>query len=467
MKRFMPQSTTDSDLMLNQKPRVAVIGAGLAGLSAAWLLKQRYDVTLFESHPTPGMGVHTSDYSSNGLHARIDIPLRIFTQGYYPELFALYKYLGVEMENSDHAAVYQSVRSNTEKSPRAFFQYHNFFLFKKKFNIPRFNRLAFNYFRLGLAHKKFFKKINSDIKQHETLNSITFGQYIEGNSFNKEYINKILLPALAATCTCDYQGVLDYPCYLILEYLTCGIIGQGIVRAKLGVDDIVPKLTTGYTVRCCESVEKIEQTTSTNKDTSSKETVKVISKNTQTNALSDNTFELVIIATQAHIAKALLASSNDTHRTALLGKIPIQSSTMVLHTDSEQINHIQKAPSVSYIIDEKQSRPSISVDLTKAFPSYKKHNSIYQTWNPYSTPKTDLIISQAHFTRPLVTLTSQIAVQELITLNEDSPIKLTGSYMANKIPLLDAAVASSFIIAKSLGCTLPWENNTTPQSKYP
>ena len=141
---------------------------------------------------------------------------------------------------------------------------------------------------------------------------------------------------------------------------------------------------------------------------------------------------------------------------------------MVLHTDSDQVYHAQQAAPVSYIIDKNQNRPSTSVDLTKAFSSYKGHASIYQTWNPIKTPKESHVISRAHFTRPLVTLESRQSVSQLMKLNKHSAIKISGSYMVNKIPLLDAAVASSVSIAKQMGCDIPWEQESysKPES-YP
>ena len=63
------------------KPTLAVIGSGIAGLSAAWLLKDKYQVTLFERHSAPGMGAYAVDVGSDGNKVEIDIPLRIITAG--------------------------------------------------------------------------------------------------------------------------------------------------------------------------------------------------------------------------------------------------------------------------------------------------------------------------------------------------------------------------------------------------
>ena len=90
----------------NNQSRLAVIGTGLAGLTTAYLAQSKYDVTVYESQSRAGMGAHVIDYVSNGIESRIDIPLRIFSPGYYQNLTALYDHIGVEMLASDHAGAF-------------------------------------------------------------------------------------------------------------------------------------------------------------------------------------------------------------------------------------------------------------------------------------------------------------------------------------------------------------------------
>lgn len=452
------------------KRSLAVIGGGLAGLSAAWLLKDKYDVTLFESHERVGMGVFTSDYHSNGISTRIDIPLRIFTKGYYPQLFALYEHLNIEMERSDHASVFQTVNSEDDSATiRPFFQYTNTKLINKSFRCLSRNSMNMRSLKLLMANTQFFKQANQDVasSKSESLKSITFQQYLNQHSFNQTFIYNMLLPALSVTCTCDYQGILNYPADVILGYLTCGVMNDGIVRAKQGVDGIVPKITQGYKVCCAEEIQSLSFSGN------SQHNILVSSKNKSDNTIKEFSFNKVVIATQANIAQKILSINSDadadedlekksiqSQQAMLLARIPMQSSNMTLHTDTSVVYDHKKAAPVSYIVNGKES--STSVDLTKSFSTYALQQSVYQTWNANTSITPDSIISQQQFTRPLVTLDSRQAVNKLKQLNQGSSIKIVGSYMANKIPLLDAAVESSVDIAQQLGCDIPWIKSNKP-----
>lgn len=61
-----------------QKPTLAVVGTGLAGLTSDYLAKEKFDVTIYGSQSRAGMDAYTAKYLSNGIERRIDIQLQIF-----------------------------------------------------------------------------------------------------------------------------------------------------------------------------------------------------------------------------------------------------------------------------------------------------------------------------------------------------------------------------------------------------
>ena len=77
--------------------KVGIVGSGIAGMSAAWLLSQNHDVTVFEKDDR--IGGHTNTVDINGLG--IDTGFIVYNVKNYPNLIALFKYLGVETHSTD------------------------------------------------------------------------------------------------------------------------------------------------------------------------------------------------------------------------------------------------------------------------------------------------------------------------------------------------------------------------------
>ena len=105
---------------MSERKRIAVVGSGVAGLSAAYLLAREHDVTIFEREAAVGMDAHSLD--AHG--ARMDIPLRVFSESYYPNLCSLYRRIGVKYRAAD----YSFSCLGGHAGAAAYFRYINFFV---------------------------------------------------------------------------------------------------------------------------------------------------------------------------------------------------------------------------------------------------------------------------------------------------------------------------------------------------
>ncbi|NCO47648.1 MAG: NAD(P)-binding protein [Sphingomonadales bacterium] len=422
------------------KPSLAVIGTGIAGLSAAYLLKDKYRVTVFESQARAGMGAHSVDYVSNGIARRIDIPLRIFCRGYYENLFALYKHIGVEMVTSDHSGIF------ADDAGRVVLHYGNIRWGESQVSYLKGRSwLSPAAWTIGLQSRRFFARAKRDIDRTD-LADLSFGEYLEQSGVGREFGETVLLPMLSVTCTCDYQAVRDYPADIMLDYLTCGIHEIGIMSAAKGVDDIVPRMLIDVDLRTNSPIDTIAPDGQQLRVT--------------TRAGSDEWFNQVVVAAQAQQAAAMIAGFDE--RRALLNRIPFERSTMSVHTDQQILPAPAKGLSpVSYHVPRNSTRAEVSVDLTKAIARLSGQEAVFQTWNPMRRIAPNRELARVDFTRPTVTRDSRKAAAALreSQTQPGNNLWLCGSYMAEKIPLLEAAVESSVAVATQLGAAIPWKDS--------
>ena len=81
--------------------RIAVVGTGISGLSAGWLLAQRHDVTVFEADARPGGHSHTVETGPQGDPTPVDTGFIVYNEPTYPNLTALFAHLGVATKASE------------------------------------------------------------------------------------------------------------------------------------------------------------------------------------------------------------------------------------------------------------------------------------------------------------------------------------------------------------------------------
>jgi len=187
---------------------IAVIGAGAAGLSAAYYLSRRYEVTLFESASRLGGHAHTvrvSDASVGELG--IDIGFIVFNPKTYPLFIRFLADLGVRSQPSDMAFAYQD-------TVRDFYYGSDFplglFSQKKHWVSPSFWRFVSQIPELN-------RRLLADLKTG-VMAGLSLGQYLRSASFPEAVLRDYLLPMGAAIWSCPQSVLLDFPAQAFFSF---------------------------------------------------------------------------------------------------------------------------------------------------------------------------------------------------------------------------------------------------------
>lgn len=425
--------------------KIAIVGSGIAGLSAAWLLGRHHQVTLFERHGRPGMGAHNLDYTFSNQTVRIDVPIRAFNQNHYRNLVRFYDLMGVETLRTDHSAAYSHPSA---KQP--FFAYRYLDIGRRSLPRPAgWRHWSLDSVKIARDAFRFLITARRDQRRGFTKGQ-TIAEYMISRGYSALFSEQVLLPSFAAIGTCSYRAIRQYPADTIIDFMTSGLLFNGIWRAKSGADDAIARM-----LEHCDQLICNTSIVSIRTHVRKGQPAGVVLEDNQKNR---HTFDRVVLAVQANQAADMLGDEEREAR-KYLRSVGYERSEVVVHTDARLApGHGQSSPPVLFEVDSLQDKPMASICLNKLYPSLKKAPAIFQTWNPLREPAPGTVVGRAFFERPLVTLESQDSIQKLRQLNQDPNrlIGFSGSFAHPGIPLLESALQSSMDIARHWGVDIPW-----------
>lgn len=204
------------------KKRVAVVGGGVGGLSAAWHIvtssSEEFDVTVFESEPR--LGGHAWTMSIPDKNVDVDVGFMVFNKENYPNLMHWFDALGVPMENSDMSLSVSIDRDTDlwnpfriEWSSRGI---RGLFCTSSKLQIlnPEFYRFFFDMIRFNREAASILLLDDNDPRKH-----VTTGQYLRDQGYSNAFAKCYLLPMMAALWSASMKDVLDFPAAQLVGFL--------------------------------------------------------------------------------------------------------------------------------------------------------------------------------------------------------------------------------------------------------
>lgn len=181
--------------------RIAVVGSGISGLSAAWLLgKGGHDVTLYESAERLGGHSHTVTAHIEGKDVPVDTGFIVYNQKTYPNLTAFFRHLGVSTAHSDMSFGVSLDNGGFEYSSA---DWRSYFKDPSTLLNPRFwtvVREVVRFYRTGPAQMRRLAE-----------EGLSLGEFLNICGYSREFQEDHLLPQAAAIWSCSIHEIRDYP----------------------------------------------------------------------------------------------------------------------------------------------------------------------------------------------------------------------------------------------------------------
>ena len=316
--------------MSRARPRVAVVGSGIAGLAAAHTLAADAEVVLFEADKHFGGHAHTVDLTLDGVSHGVDTGFLVFNHATYPNLVRLFAELQVETAASEMSFSVQVPQIGLEWSgcslDTVFAQRRN--LFKPRFlgmlrDLLRFNRLA-----TDIAERGDERQLQQPISA-----------FLDEQRFSAAFRDWYLLPMLGCIWSCPTAQMLQFPVATMIRFCH----NHGLLR--------VTDRPQWYTVRggSREYVRRlIVRIPDARLNTPVLALRRVPPHSARAGVWLDTTqgsehFDDVVLAGHSDQSLALLGSSATNSERAVLGAIRYQQNRAVLHTDASLLPKRQKA----------------------------------------------------------------------------------------------------------------------------
>jgi uncharacterized protein len=320
------QTCAPGDATDSRRPSVAVIGAGVSGLTAAYLLSRTHDVTLFEAEDRLGGHAHTHDVTdSDGRQHAVDSGFIVHNDMTYPWLRKLLGELDVEVRPTEMSMSVRCEGCGLEYAGGRGLR--GVFAQPRRLIDPRFLRMLWEV-------RRFHRRALAFLRTTDEQNLTTYGEFLEREGFSGYFIAHYAVPVVSCVWSAGRETALVYPARYLFRFLD----HHGMLRA--GGSPQWYSIAGGSRVY-------VERLTGLLEDVRAAHAVTDVTRGEGDVEIRDVTgrvtpVDRVVIATHADQALGLLADPGDEEVTTLK-QFGYSSNVTVLHTDSSVLPEARNA----------------------------------------------------------------------------------------------------------------------------
>lgn len=410
--------------------KVAVIGSGISGMAAAYLLNPHYDVTLYEKNGCIGGHARTKQIRHGMQDIAVDTGFIVFNHVNYPELTAMFKYLGVTTQKSDMSFGFTLHKGDFEWGA---FSINSVFA-------QRSNLLRPSFYGMIRDVLRFFKHAPSVLSRTDP---ITLAQFLDELRLGEGFRQRFLLPLGAAIWSCPAETMLQFPARTFVQFFQnhglLSLNGQHQwYTVSGGSRSYIDKLKAGLgRVRTSSAAEKVWRDGNG-----------VI---VQSGGIQER-YDEVVFASHADETLGILVDATKEEK-EILGAFHYQQNTAYLHRDETVMPKRERCwASWSYTADSAQNL-SVTYWMNR-LQAIDRQYPLFVTLNPIVPIAPEKIFDVHEFSHPVFTMEAIEAQKRIPEIQGKSSIWFCGAYQ--RYGFHEDGLLSAIKVAQALKANIPW-----------
>lgn len=413
------------------RKKIAVIGGGISGMAAAYLLAPHHEMTLYEAAPKLGGHSRTLNIDYDGTPIAVDTGFIVYNERNYPLLTALFKHLKVQTLASDMSFA-ASLDDGKEEWSGDLFAHPSTLLTPARW--PKIRAiLKFN----TMANRLLASQ--SDMSLGDFVAQLKLGKWLE-----EAYI----LPMAAAIWSCPASQMRAFPAKSFLQFFhnhgLLTVLKQPRWRTvQGGSQQYVQKLqaATQASFKLATPVQAIVRQA---------ELVRVITADDHAN------YDQIIFACHGDTVLNILGQSASKDEKRALGAFSYQNNIAYLHRDMAQMPRNKNCwSSWNYLANRQAGDEPLALTYwMNRLQQLDRGKPLFVTLNPVKPIAADKIFDVHHFTHPVFTAEAVAAQSTIQSLQGKDRIWFCGAHLGYGFH--EDGLRSAVQVAQALGATLPW-----------
>jgi predicted NAD/FAD-binding protein len=432
---------------MNKNRRIAIIGSGISGASAAWLLRDHADVTLLEAGSRFGGHTHTF-LAQEGQHSvAVDTGFMVFNRRNYPLLVSLFEHLGISSYPTD-----MSFSASFDQGRLEYAGTDINTLFGQRRNLvnPRFWGMLLSVVR--------FNRLAQQALQKPPSPQMGLEAFLECHGFSDTFRSHYLYPMAAAIWSCPREQIARFPAISFLRFFA----NHGLIQladrpqwltVEGGSSTYMERLVgdLGPRARLNARVARVERRGSG---------VSLIFADG-----ARESYDEVVFACHSDQALRLLADPSPSER-RLLGAIPYQANRVLLHRDPGLMPRERRVWSSWNYLSGSAEETSQAVSVTywmNRLQRLETPNDYFVSLNPLSEPREESIAAEFEYEHPVFTTAALEAQKQLHRIQGRSRTWFAGAWTGYGFH--EDGMRSGVEVAQALGAPLPWDADQVRASR--